>query len=344
MTKILNLLDLPNEILEKIIVGLDKKNTLGINKRFYNLTKNKTFKIIVIDLAKEINLDNLKNFNQTKLKIICTKIITPEKVCLQLAKLEQLKKLNTIFIEVNFPEDNSRFRVFYLDKFIVLKTFSYLIHPKNKERLNIKNFYLDMSEKKYYNWKGVVCISKFSRDWSQNDAGWFWPCISTDGIIKLPTRQDLDNFLYPILYNNLKFIERFIFKGENNNYFIHDTKEKILDTFVVDKNNVYLNNYLIDNLSDEIEEIYIHENKSCLKYINFEKFNKLNKLSKVWYSQIRTKSLLSINFLPDISHFKVNTPIEIEWYMCIPLKNIDPYFSSTIKKFYNVDTLNKLFF
>ena len=55
----LKLEDLPNEILDKIITNLDKKTISLINKKFYTLTKNKIYKYITVNLAKEINLNDL---------------------------------------------------------------------------------------------------------------------------------------------------------------------------------------------------------------------------------------------------------------------------------------------
>lgn len=77
----LKLEDLPNEILDKIITYLDKKNTLYINKRFYNLTKSKIYNFITVNLAKDINLNELYSFNHEYLKIIydeCTTTASEE--------------------------------------------------------------------------------------------------------------------------------------------------------------------------------------------------------------------------------------------------------------------------
>ena len=67
----LKLEDLPNEILDKIISHLDKRNVSLINKRFYSLAKNKKYKYITVNLAKEFNLTDLSYLKHENLKIIC---------------------------------------------------------------------------------------------------------------------------------------------------------------------------------------------------------------------------------------------------------------------------------
>ena len=81
-----NLLDLPDEILEKIISKAGRDNSLLLNKRILNISKKIKWKNLTLDLSKEINLKDFKHIEN--LKIICTLQISKEQISTKIKKLK----------------------------------------------------------------------------------------------------------------------------------------------------------------------------------------------------------------------------------------------------------------
>ena len=304
-----NLIDLPNEILEKIIYGLDKSNTLGINKRFYNLTKNKKFKTLVVDLSKEIEFEYFENLQHTNLKIICNRVTLRSLIIKNLKKLLVLKNLKTIFLQVDLfvhetePKKHLKLSELPLGYFILHNVFKILL-----TKIKIKNFYFE---------------TKF-----QNK------------------NLNLDMLFFDMHFKSLFYkeafesFERFIFIGSLQCFFIYDTNLKFIYANLGNFNRQTLRDQNLHFL--KVFKSLVYFNKK-----GFEEITLVCLLIEIFNVLVHNNSILKKVTSIYLTHLEITEPPINYFHLGVLRKEVkvnDSYLicEDELKKIYNC-TLDELF-
>ena len=303
-----NLLDLPDEILEKIISKAGRDNSLLLNKRILNISKKIKWKNLTLDLSKEINLKDFKHIEN--LKIICTLQISKEQISTKIKKLKYLKNLKTIFISVknldlDFNQiENFKLKDLPLDSFIIIKTLKNLVMNTGpnvtQKRIRVKNFYVEMKNTtKLYD-------------------------------------VDFSNFL---VKNYFDGFENFIFNGSKNFFIIYDFILKLLISSIgqYEKDFIKTNKLLIEKTNDVIETLILRESF----FPGIEDYNLDIKNLKYFKYLFITKKLSLISFQ---DYFKSLIDFyKFDYDFSVTQKNIFKL-KHSLEEFYNVKNLTELSF
>lgn len=246
--------DLPNEILDKIIESLDKdkKNFSVVNKRFFNLTKDKIFKTIIIDLSKEIKFNKFQHFKQNNLKIIYSNIedlkkedFNRDELLEKITKIQKFNNFETIFIQIdlfrhkNF-KPNFTIENFTQSAFIIYNIFKLIIN-NSKQNETLKNVYLET---------GRGPANK-----------------KTCAPLAFP-REDEDNYFETIFFDTLlnrfnikKNIDRFFFTGSENCFVYARSLKQIIYHFETSKIFVTKQKFKFTNFFEDISRYNFKKNK-----------------------------------------------------------------------------------